>query len=771
MSFARQDVSLSRSESTRMAPKPPTDPAYALSSGIHWSLVYLKYLLARPLRMVNVLKATSYSRPVGNARVTVEKTHPAVRRVRRLMRESKWKQAWSALAPMLKTEPNNASLHWVAGLLQRELGKLDQARTYLRFASQHIANEPSLLQSLGETELALGDTENASLTFHRALQLQPDARGLFHLADTYAKAGQLALEIQTLEEASKLDPQNAVLAYRLACAYKDSFDPTMSTEWAVRAVQLKPDYWDAYFVLGDALDRLERHSEALDVYQSLLLVRPNDSNIHINVGNMCMRVGLHKQAARFFERAGTIDPNNLDLDTNIIHQRLSFHDWSDMEATTSRFFERLRSHSASVAPFVLLSIPGMSPADLKAAGERRCQNFSAAILGDQSAFNRHIEPNEVDRRLRIGYLSSDLYEHATAYLMARLFELHDRTQFETYAYTWDKQVDSPLRQRLVNSFHAIRDIRGLGDHQAAELIRRDEVDILVDLKGHTRDGRVPILARHPAPVTVHHVGFPGTLGAHFVDYFVADRFVAPPEHSEMFTEELAYLPDCYQPTDDTRSIGPRPSRRECGLPEQGFVFCNFNQSYKYTPDVFDSWCRLLMEVPGSVLWVLSWNQVSTEGLRAAAESRGLDPSRLVFAPRLNQYAHLGRLQVADLVLDTQPVNSHTTASDALWAGVPIVTRPGECFVSRVAGSIVHTMGVPELIARDDQEYVMIAKELATHTELFQRVKERVVQGRTQSPLFDSTRYTKNLERLYREMWRRLACGLKPCMIDVSGPVK
>ena len=686
------------------------------------------------------------------------------------MQESKWKQAWSVLAPMLKNQPDNPSLHWVAGLLQKELGKKDRARTYLRFASQYITDEPGLWQCLGEIELALGDSERARNAFDRALRLHPDSQGFVHLADAYAAAGQLALEIQTLQEAFKLEPLDATLAHRLARVYKTSFDPATSADWAIRAVQLKPDYWDAYYVLGDALERLERYRESLDVYQSLLLVRPSDSNIHINVGNLCMRLGFHQDAARFYERASNIDPDNLDLEINLIHELLAVHDWSSIADRIVHFLTSLRNRRASVSPFALLSIPGLSPADLKAAGEHRCQGYSAAILGDLKAFDRQIEPGEADRRLRVGYLSSDLHEHATGFLMARMFELHDQAQFETIAYTWDNQLDSPLRQRLAKSFHAIRDIRGLADHQAAELIRSDDVDILVDLKGHTRDGRVPILARHPAPITVHHVGFPGTLGAHFVDYFVADRYVAPPEHPECFTEKLAYLPNCYQPTDDARSIGPRPSRSECGLPEQGFVFCNFNQSYKLTADVFDAWCRLLVEVPDSVLWMLAWTQAATDALRSAAQSRGVDSNRLVFAPRLKQHEHLGRLQVADLALDNLPVNSHTTASDALWAGVPIVTRPGECFVSRVAGSIVRTLGINELIARDEQEYVTIAKELATQPELFQRIKERVAQGRTQSPLFDSARYTKNLERLYREMWRRRACGLKPCTIDVSGPV-
>jgi predicted O-linked N-acetylglucosamine transferase (SPINDLY family) len=319
------------------------------------------------------------------------------------------------------------------------------------------------------------------------------------------------------------------------------------------------------------------------------------------------------------------------------------------------------------------------------------------------------------------------------------------------------------------SFDAIRDIRGLADQQAAELIRSDEIDVLVDLKGFTRDGRLAILAYRPAPIQVHHVGFPGTLGASFVDYLVADRVIAPPEHSEYFSEKIAYLPDCYQPTDETRPVGMQPSRTDCGLPEQGVVFASFNQSYKITPDAFDLWCRLLQEVPDSVLWLLHCSKPATAALRKEAERRGVASERLIFAAARPQTEHLGRLQNADIILDTFPVNAHTTASDALWAGVPLVTVPGDSFVSRVASSIVTAAGLPDLVAKDKEDYVRIARELALDPGALAAVKARVQEGRN-SALFDSARYTKNLEALYRVMWKRHAAGLAPAAIDVNGEV-
>jgi predicted O-linked N-acetylglucosamine transferase (SPINDLY family) len=300
-------------------------------------------------------------------------------------------------------------------------------------------------------------------------------------------------------------------------------------------------------------------------------------------------------------------------------------------------------------------------------------------------------------------------------------------------------------------------------------VRADEIDVLVDLKGYTRDGRLAILAYRPAPVQVHHVGFPGTLGAGaFVDYLVADRIVAPPERADYYSEKLAYLPDCYQPTDDTRAVGEKPSREDCGLPENAVVFSSFNQSYKITPGTFALWCRLLNEVPNSVLWLLHCSKTATANLRHAAEGHGVASERLIFASARPQTEHLGRLQNADVVLDTLPVNAHTTASDALWAGVPVVTRPGEPFVSRVAASIVSNIGLAELVARDDDDFVRIGRELAEKPEYLADVKRRVREGRTSAALFDSARYTRNLEALYRVMWKRHAAGLVPAAIDLDG---
>lgn len=690
-------------------------------------------------------------------------SHGLIKRIKKLMKASKWQQAWGELQPLLESAPRDSAIQLLAETVRRKMA--GSPRSLVEVVPQRLAYPGSnvfTLEGRARSSIAIQQPQPA-LALSIASVQHARLTELLSSAKAQKDGGQRTLAIQTLEEAFALDSTNAQIAYSLASLHADCFDPTPALKWAIRAVKLQEDYWEAYAILGAVLQRLERYQEALQVYQSLLIMQPNLYGPNRNLGMMCLTLGLNKEAVRYLSRAAEVASDPAALECDILHQLLFLNDWSELESRAPKFLERLRRDQPTVNPFPLLTIPGTRPLDLKSAAERMSQtqfdSFASRALPQ-----RVIVANEAERRLRVGYLSCDFHEHATGFLMARVFELHDRENFEWFAYVWDNQYRSGNRGRLVSAFDVVRDIRGLADEQAAELIRNDEIDIIVDLKGYTRDARLGIVAYRPAPVVAHHVGFPGTLGARFIDYVIADRYVAPPEHPEYFTENLAYLPDCYQPTDDTRVVGTRPSRADCGLPDRGVVFCSFNQSYKLTPDIFELWCGLLESVEGSVLWLLAHSDTAGNNLRGWAKSRGIAPERLIFAPKCSQTQHLGRLQNADLALDTFPVNSHTTASDALWAGVPIVTLSGNAFVSRVAGSILRTLGMPELIARDRQEYLQIARDIALHADQLQRVRQLVAERRMASALFDSKRYTRNLESLYRKMWRRRALALAPATL-------
>ena len=419
------------------------------------------------------------------------------------------------------------------------------------------------------------------------------------------------------------------------------------------------------------------------------------------------------------------------------------------------------------SPFHLLSLPGIS-----AAEQRHCAELwlQARIQASQSeradlAF-RHRQHTHL--KIRLGYLSSDFQEHATAFLLAELFEAHDHKRFELFLYSYGSDDGKGMRQRLNQCFDKFVDLQDLSISQAAQAIHADGIDILVDLKGYTRDTRTEILTYRPAPVQVNYLGYPGTLGGDFCDYIITDRFLTPPASAADYSESFAYLPDSYQPHGRHALIGKIPKRAEQGLEPNSFVFCCFNQSYKIMPEVFDIWCRLLYNVPGSVLWLLK--DAKAKGrLRNEAYQRGISPERLIFADEMPQSQHLGRLALADLVLDTLPYNAHTTASDALWVGVPMVTCAGDTFASRVAGSLLRAIGLPELIVENLEEYYDLALKLASNPEFMLSIRQKLSTNRLCTPLFDVQAYTRHLEALYQTMWHRHQAGEKPMAIGDTAP--
>ena len=372
-------------------------------------------------------------------------------------------------------------------------------------------------------------------------------------------------------------------------------------------------------------------------------------------------------------------------------------------------------------------------------------------------------------RIRIGYLSSDFKEHATAFLIAEMLEHHDHERFEIFAYSFSVDDGSEIRRRLIGAFDHFIDIRAASHEAAIRRIHEDGIDILVDLKGYTQDARTEIMAGRPAPIQVAYLGYPGTMGADCIDYVIADHFVVPANQRQHFSEKLVYLPHCYQPNDTQRTVSSLGlTRSQFGLPEDGFVFCSFNGNYKITPSFFDVWMRLLKNTPGSVLWLLETG--TRVNLLREAEARGVDPERIVFAQGLIHSQHLERMALADLFLDSLPVNAHTTASDALWAGLPLLTCAGEAFVGRVAGSILHSIGLPELVTNSLEEYETKALHLAQNPPELKALRERLARNKLTSPLFDIARFTHNLETAYQMMFDRWQEGHLPDVISVQEDV-
>jgi predicted O-linked N-acetylglucosamine transferase (SPINDLY family) len=432
-----------------------------------------------------------------------------------------------------------------------------------------------------------------------------------------------------------------------------------------------------------------------------------------------------------------------------MHARLHCCDWRKLDDERAIIATKVRSGASVIHPFGHLAISASSQEQLQAAqilARNLCPETPAPLWRGERY--RH-------DKIRIAYLSADFYAHATAFLMAGVFEHHDRKRFETLAVSFGPHDKSDIGARLESAFDGFLDLRAESDAQIAVKLRAMEIDIAIDLKGYTGGARPGILALRPAPVQVHYLGYPGSMGADHIDYLIADRIVVPDDERRFYAEQIAYLPDAYQCNDSHRSIAERiPSRSEMGLPEKGFVFCCFNSNHKIMPEMFDVWMRVLHSVENSVLWLYEEYPGAAANLRREAEARGIDTERIIFAARNDLPAHLARLKLADLVLDTLPYCAHTTASDALWVGVPVLTCRGQTFAGRVAASLLTAIGLPELITSSLEDYEARACSLAKDGPALARLKAKLVKNRDISPLFDTARITRNLEAAYREMWEK-----------------
>ena len=447
-------------------------------------------------------------------------------------------------------------------------------------------------------------------------------------------------------------------------------------------------------------------------------------------------------------------------------------EWTDFDTWRGRALRALDDPLApATPPFHLLSLPGITAAQQRQCAERwmlarlRDSAPSRALLAIEFAANPAAD--RPHQPIRIGYLSSDFHQHATSLLMVEMLEAHDRDDFTLHAYSSGADDGLGMRQRLCARFDSFTDIRAMDDMQAARAIHADGIDILVDLKGFTAGSRTELLTYRPAPVQVSFLGYPGTVGGDFCDYLISDSFVIPAGASADYSESVARLPDSYQPHGRQARPGVGPSRSTVGLPEQGLVFCCFNQAFKFTPAVFDVWCALLDRTAGSVLWLLHDDRAEGN-LRREAMRRGIRPDRLVFAPDRPQAEHLARLSLADLVLDTLPYNAHTTASDALWVGVPVLTCAGDTFAARVAGSLLRAVGLSELITHSLEDYADLALSLAGDPARLAGLRRRLLAQRMSAPLFDVPRYTASLEALFRGMWHRHRNGLAPAAMGAVG---
>jgi len=521
-----------------------------------------------------------------------------------------------------------------------------------------------------------------------------------------------------------------------------------------RALAIDPRCLNAHVNRGVTLNELKQYRDALGSLDEAIRLGRLDAHVHHCRGAVLQELNAFEQAVASYQQALAIDPRMPFLRGNCRHARMHLCDWSGFQSDTAAITAALERGEAATTPFVLLSLVDSPALQRRAAEIWVREKFSRIPLANAPRHSRH-------DRIRIGYFSADLRNHAVAMLTAGLFETHDRSRFELTAFSLGPDVRDELRIRVEAAFDRFLQVGGQRDRDVAALARQLEIDIAIDLGGCTRDARPGILALRAAPIQVGYLGYLGTLGGRFIDYLLADPVLVPSEAREHYTEKIAYLPS-YQVNDSKRPIVERAfTRAELGLPSAGFVFCCFNNTYKITPETFESWMRILAAAPGSVLFLLGGSPAVERNLRREAVRGGVAPERLIFGPSLPVQEYLARYRSADLFLDTLPYNAGTTAADALWTGLPVLTLAGESFASRMAASLVSAAGLPELIARSRADYERLAIELATHGRHLEALKRRLAANRSRCALFDTVTFTRNLESLYEQMYQRHLSGLPP----------
>ena len=661
-----------------------------------------------------------------------------------------WVAAISGYQRTLMVRSDHAEAWNNLGLVLKEQGSLSEAVQCYQRAIQVRPAYAEAFNNLGVAYRELRETQRALECYTRSLQLKSDHAAAFN------NLGNLLLSMGR--------PSDAVTCLK-------------------RAVELQPGFAEAFTNLGAALQDLRRLNEAEECLRASLRLNPDDAATLQSLGNVVRDGGDTAEAIACYRRALDLNPQGLSALGQLIHQLQHQCAWDELPALTDRALaavmdEPVHPTESPLSPFAFLTMPVATSSQQQQQCASRWATYATRTAIpvrpwwieslDNSSPSPGISSSKDDKRIRIGYLSADFRAHPVAELIVELFEVHDRSRFDVIGYSYGPDDGSAIRSRMMAAFESFVDLREMPLAESIQRISADQVDILVDLTGFTQHARTELLASRPAPIQVNYLGYPGTLGADFVDYILVDHFIVPADRQPFYNEALIHLPHCYQVNDTRREISSAiPTRRESGLPDEEFVYCSFNSNYKITSAMFDVWMDLLKETPSSVLWLLESNRQAPANLRREAEKRGVDSSRLIFAPRLPLPDHLARHQLADLFLDTFPVNAHTTASDALWAGLPVLTLSGETFVSRVAGSLLQTLELPELVTFRPEDYKLRALQLSRDPEELAELRTRLRANRQTSPVFDVRRSARAIENAFTTMHEVWRSGASPHSFDVS----
>ena len=674
--------------------------------------------------------------------------------------------AWQAKAQcqqILQMAPGHADAHYLLGIMAARAGQFEEASRQIGASLQANPANPAAHNNLGVALKKQDRVEEAVASFQSAIALKADYAEAHHnLGNALRALGRLDEALVSLDTALALRPDLAegLHARGSILAHQRRFPEAI--ESFTRAIAAQPSSAGAFADRGAALMELGRHEEAIADLDKALSLDPHNPETLENRAQAATGAKRHTEAVDFYQRLCDLAPAHPFIKGNLLHAKMLCCDWSGIEELAAAIESDLAAGLHAAEPFGYQGI-ARSESALLACARTYCEHEYPAVDAASHA------PMAKEGRITIGYLCGEFRQHATTILMCGVFEMHDRKKFKVIAFDNGGDDGSDYRKRVVAAFDEVVDISALGDADAASVIRRMNVDILVNLNGYYGQERTGVFARRASPVQVNYLGFPGTMGASYFDYLVADEVVIPPGSREFYTEKIAYLPHSYQANDANRAIAGRAfDRSMAGLPTGAFVFCCFNNNYKITPETFGGWMRILRRVEGSCLWLLENNPAAARNLRQAAQERGVDGARLVFANQIPPADHLARHALADLFLDSLPYNAHTTASDALWAGLPVLTRTGTTFPGRVATSLLNAVGLPELVAATEQDYEDTAVRLAGDREALAALKAKLAAHRETKPLYDTPLFTRHLEAAYEAMRQRHAAGAPAAHLRVDG---
>lgn len=682
--------------------------------------------------------------------------------------------AESSFKQQLALDPKHADASHMLAIMCYQSNRSAAALKHMQHA---LALEPRKLDYLNNYALMLRADNQPAIALNilqQALALQPKDLDLeLNLANTLLELDRFADAADYYRRLLRLQPkQDGIAAALCHClstlgnAAQAAGHFSQAAAYFQEALALNSEDAALHYNLGNALRELGQPHAAATHYQRAIALEPDDADSFNNLGNVQRELGQLDLAIASYQQALVINPQLYHAQVHLVHQKQHICDWRDLAADIAQIRHWVQTvPTAQVSPFAFLAMPGTSAAEQKMCADNWVNNRYGAlqVVGKQLNYAAMATPAAVPstdhKKISIGYLSADFRLHPLAFLVSELIELHDRSQFEIIGFSYGIDDKTPARQRLVKAFDQFHELRSLSDIEAAEKIHGCAIDILVDLSGYTQTSRSGIVALRPAPISVNWLGFPGTMGSFkdgsaLFDYLLSDRYITPSDCAQNYAETLTLLPDCYQPNDRLRPLGEIPSRASCQLPAECFVFCCFNQSFKISAELFALWMRLLQAKADSVLWLLECNVWAKQNLQLAAAAHGIHSDRLIFAPRVNIADHLARHVHADLFLDTLPYNAHTTCSDALWMGLPLLTCVGDTFAARVAGSLLHAMNLDELITYNFEDYADKALYLAENKAELVKIKQKLQRNKTNSALFDTPLFAKSIEAIYQRLWQQ-----------------